>query len=188
MHNSKSLRSVSDSESCIANAQSRIDMKTLITPLQVLKIAFGDGETLPPEAIAQADIAAAEERWIVPAIGRKLYDKLADGAHADFSADFLAAPIAFFTRTLIQPRLDVRTDRTGTAAPRSSYGQPADDTALRLLRRRLLQEARTLLHRATEQLRTHPSDFPEYDPDGDSTARCSIESGLILPDHGTRTR
>lgn len=163
-------------------------MKTLVTPLQVLKTAFTDGETLPPETIAAADIAAAEERWIVPAVGRKLYEKLLDGAHADFCAGFLVAPIAFFTRTLIQPRLDIRTDRSGTAAPKSSYLQPADDTALRQLHRRLLQEARTLLRRATAHLRAHPADFPDYDPRNDPTARCSIESGLILRDHGTGTR
>ncbi len=34
-------------------------MKTLITPLQVLKTAFGDGEVLPQATIAEADIAAA---------------------------------------------------------------------------------------------------------------------------------
>lgn len=155
-------------------------METLITPLQVLKTAFGDSEMLPPQTIAPADIAAAEERWIVPAIGRKLYGQLLAGADAEFCADYLAAPVALFTRTLVQPRLDIRTDRTGTAAPRSSYGQPANDDALRQQHRRLLQEARTLLRRATEYLRTHRADFPDYDPDDDPTARCMIESGIVL--------
>ena len=56
-------------------------MKTLITPLQVLKTAFGDGEILPPATIAEADIAAAEQRWIVPVIGRKLHDRLLAGVY-----------------------------------------------------------------------------------------------------------
>ncbi len=162
-------------------------METLITPLQVLKTAFGDGEMLPPETVAAADIAAAEERWIVPAIGRKLHAKLLAGAHAQFCADYLAAPVAFFTRTLVQPRLDIRTDRTGTAAPRSSYGQPANDEALRQQHRRLLQEARTLLRRATEHLRTHAADYPDYDPDNDPTARCTIESGIVLQNNQRRS-
>ena len=67
-------------------------MKTLISPLQTLRLAFGDGDTLPPETIAETDIAAAEARWIVPAIGRDLHEKLLRGAHPDFCADYLAAP------------------------------------------------------------------------------------------------
>ncbi len=35
-------------------------MNTLVTPLQVLKLAFGEGEYLPPEIIAEADIAGTE--------------------------------------------------------------------------------------------------------------------------------
>lgn len=44
-------------------------MKTLITPLQVLRLAFGEGEYLPPESVTEADIAAAERRYLVPVIG-----------------------------------------------------------------------------------------------------------------------
>ena len=43
-------------------------MNTLVTPLQVLKLAFGEGEYLPPEIIAEADIAGAEQRHIVPVV------------------------------------------------------------------------------------------------------------------------
>ena len=50
-------------------------MNTLVTPLQVLKLAFGEGEYLPPEIIAEADIAGAEQRHIVPVVGRALYEK-----------------------------------------------------------------------------------------------------------------
>ena len=97
-------------------------MKTLITPAQVLATAFGDGETLPPSTVAAADIAAAEARWIVPAIGRRLHEKLLIGGYSDFRNEYLAAPTAFYTRALLQPRLDVRTDRNGTMTPESAYG------------------------------------------------------------------
>ena len=55
-------------------------MNTLVTPLQVLKLAFGEGEYLPPEIIAEADIAGAEQRHIVPVVGRALYEKLLAGS------------------------------------------------------------------------------------------------------------
>ena len=163
-------------------------MKTLITPLQVVKLAFGDGETLPPETIAEADIAAAEERWIVPAIGRKLHSRILAGLCADLCTDYLAAPTALYTRALVQPRLDIRTDRLGTAAPKPTGAQAADDDARRQLRRQLLEEARTLLHRATAYLAENRSRYAEYDPEQNCAARCSIAGGIILTGDGTGAR
>ncbi len=159
-------------------------MKTLITPLQVLKTAFGDGEILPPATIAEADIAAAEQRWIVPVIGRKLHDRLLAGVYPDLVTDCLAAPTALYTRALVQARLDVRTDRLGTAAPKPANGTAAGDEARRRLRRQLLEEARTLLQRATDHLATNKIRYPEYVADENRAARCSIAGGIILPDDG----
>ena len=51
-------------------------MNTLITPAQAVALAFADGEYLAPESVTQSDIAAAEQRYIVPVIGRRLYDCL----------------------------------------------------------------------------------------------------------------
>ena len=73
-------------------------MNTLVTPLQVLKLAFGEGEYLPPEIIAEADIAGAEQRHIVPFVGRALYEKLLAGSYPDFRTEYLASPAALFTR------------------------------------------------------------------------------------------
>lgn len=162
-------------------------MKTLITPLQAVNLAFGDGEVLPPETIAEADIAAAEERWVVPAIGRKLHNRLLAGTYAELRTDYLAAPTALYTRALVQPRLDVRTDRLGTVAPKPDNAQAAGSEARRQLRRQLLEEARTLLRRAMQHLTENKNRYPEYDPDENRTARCSIAGGIILADDGTRT-
>ena len=96
-------------------------MNTLVTPLQVLKLAFGEGEYLPPEIIAEADIAGAEQRHIVPVVGRALYEKLLAGSYPDFRTEYLASPAALFTRAVLQPRLDVRTGQCGTTAPKSAF-------------------------------------------------------------------
>ena len=141
-------------------------MNTLVTPLQVLKLAFGEGEYLPPEIIAEADIAGAEQRHIVPVVGRALYEKLLAGSYPDFRTEYLASPAALFTRAVLQPRLDVRTGQCG-------------DTARRHLRRALLAQARTLLHRAAEHLRAHRDEFPEYDPENDIFNRCTTDGGFV---------
>ena len=131
-------------------------MNTLVTPLQVLKLAFGEGEYLPPEIIAEADIAGAEQRHIVPVVGRALYEKLLAGSYPDFRTEYLASPAALFTRAVLQPRLDVRTGQCGTTAPKSAYAQPAGDTARRHLRRALLAQARMLPHTGMNSRNTIP--------------------------------
>lgn len=57
--------------------------------------------------------------------------------------------------------------------------QPAGDTARRHLRRALLAQARTLLHRAAEHLRAHRDEFPEYDPENDIFNRCTTDGGFV---------
>lgn len=153
-------------------------MKTLITPSEALRRAFGD-EYLPPETLAEADITAAEERYLAPVLGPALHEKLLAGGYPSFVADYLAAPVALFTRALIQPRLDIRTDRGGATAPSTAYARPADAEARRRQRRALLAEARILLRRAARHLADHRDAFPEYDPDNDPLNRCSLDGHLV---------
>lgn len=161
-------------------------MKTLITPQQVLALGFADGEYLPPSSITAADIAAAEQRHIVPVVGQAMYSKLLEGSYAAFAAEFLAPVSALFTRLAVQPRLDVRTDRCGTTAPYSQSTRPAGDEALRRLQKGLRAQARTLLHRASEHLEAHRQEFPEYDPLTNILNRCSTDGNIVQRHSGRR--
>ena len=128
-------------------------MNTLITPAQAVALAFADGEYLAPESVTQSDIAAAEQRYLVPVIGRLLYEKLLSGSHAGFTTEYLAAPAALFTRIALQPRLE--------------------------LQRSLRRQARTLLRRAAEHLETHAAEFPEYDPHKNILNRCTTDGNFV---------
>ena len=154
-------------------------MNTLVTPLQVLKLAFGEGEYLPPEIIAEADIAGAEQRHIVPVVGRALYEKLLTGSYPDFRTEYLASPAALFTRAVLQPRLDVRTGQCGTTAPKSAYAQPAGDTARRHLRRGTRAEERRVGHGCGYRRSAHQDKLPEYDPENDIFNRCTTDGGFV---------
>lgn len=154
-------------------------MKTLIKPDKVVALAFGDGEYLAPEAIAEADIAAAERRYIVPVIGPKLYARLTEGAYADFVTEYLAAPISLWTRVLVQPQLDIRTGQCGTVAPKPAGAQPASDAQMQRMVRSLRTKARTLLRRAAEHLAEHTKSFPEYDPETNILKKCTIDGDFI---------
>ena len=154
-------------------------MNTLITPVEALRLAFREGETLPPGIIAEADIAAAEHRYLVPVLGQELYDELLGGAYGEFREAYLAAPAALCVRLLLQPRLDILTGACGTTAPRSSWSEPADGEALRRLCRALRTEIRTLLRRATDYLDVHRAEFPEYNPQKNILKRCSTDGGFV---------
>lgn len=155
-------------------------MNTLITPAQAVASAFTDGEYLAPEAIGEGDIAAAEQRYIVPVIGRAFHEKLLAGLHAGFTAEYLAAPVALFTRIAVQPRLDIRTGQCGTVAPKSGSYQPADAQSLRELPTQpcAARPARSCAA-LPEYLEAHAAEFPEYDPDNNILKRCTTDGNLI---------
>lgn len=105
--------------------------------------------------------------------------RLLAGDCADFRQNYLAAPLALYTRLLLQPRLDIRTGQSGTTAPKTSWGQPADDEALHRRRHALHGEARALLRRAVEYIETHRDEFPEYRPEKNTLNRCSTDGGFV---------
>lgn len=154
-------------------------MKTLIATHRAQELAFAKGEYLPPETLAPGDVAAAEQRHILPVVGRALYEKMLDGAYGDFVEEYLEVPVALFARLAVQSGLDVRTGRRGTTVPKSSCSQPADTAALRRLRNSLRSRARTLVRRASEYLAAHRDDFPEYDPAQDVCNRCMTDGNLV---------
>lgn len=154
-------------------------MKALITPLQVLRHAFGGGEPLAADAVNVADIVAAEARFLRPVLGNKLHDALLNGRHADFTANYLVTCIALLTRFVIQPRLDLRTSRIGTLEPKADNGTAPDPASLRRLRENLRHEAMILLRRAVEEIEANPSTYPEYDPHANIFNRCTTDGGFV---------
>ena len=154
-------------------------MNVLISPEQVVRLAFAPDDCLPPELIADADIAAAAERYLFPVIGRELYDRLLMETNRTFVDQYLAAPLAFYTRLLVQPRLDIRTGRCGTPAPKFDGTTPATEEARRSLRNSLRREARELLLRAVARIEERADDYPEYDPKKNVLKRCTLDGKLV---------
>lgn len=154
-------------------------MKTLITPQQVIRHAFGGHPTLPLDAVSEGDIAAAEARYLVPVLGEALYERLIEGAYEEFRRDYLVCCTALFTRCMVQPRLDLRTNALGTIAPKSDQGTAPDMAVLRRLRHNLRNEAVTLLRRAVRHLETHRVSFPEYDAHENLSNRCTTDGGFV---------
>lgn len=153
--------------------------KTLTDASEVIELAFAEAEYMPASAVSPAEIAVAEERYIVPVTGRALYEKMLEGEYADLRNEYVAPAVAFFARLGMQPATDIRTGRFGTVVPRSDYSQPADRQLLVDLRRSLLGKGRTLQRRLSDHLERHADDYPEYSSEDNILNRCSTDGGLV---------
>lgn len=154
-------------------------MQTLVTPAAVVELAFTDGEIFTDAAIPESAIAAAQERYVRPVVGDALYERLLEGGHADFTQEYLAAPLALYVRCLLAPQSDIRHGPYGTVQPRSdTFAAPSAET-LRRSRDALLQRARQLMRSASDHLESHAEEYPAYDPQSNILNRCSIDGKLV---------
>ena len=104
-------------------------MTTLVTPREVIDLAFADGGYLPPEAIGTVDIAAAEARYLLPVTGPALWQKLAEGEYPTLREEFAAPAAACAVRVAMQPALDLHGGAGGTTVTKSSACQPDNSSS-----------------------------------------------------------
>lgn len=154
-------------------------MKSLISPLEVHRYAFAGGQCLPSDAVTEADIITAEERFLRPVFGAALLDAVRAGQYADFLTDYLVCCLALLTRVVLQPQLDLQTTPIGTLAPKGTNGTAADTAELRRLQQNLRHRAQTLLKRASEYVEAHAEAFPEYDSRANILNRCTTYGGFV---------
>jgi hypothetical protein len=154
-------------------------MKNLITNEEVISLAFGDGEYIPPEIVLDSDIASATFRYIIPVVGAELYQAMLDGNHLTLLEDFVAPALAFAVRTMIQPALNIRTWRLSEQASRSLRADTSTKAAIQALQKSLRERRQTLLKRLSDHLKNHASEYPAYDPSNDAMQKCSIDGGIV---------
>ena len=154
-------------------------MTTLVTPREVIDLAFADGGYLPPEAIGTVDIAAAEARYLL-VTGPALWQKLAEGEYPTLREEFAAPAAACAVRVAMQPALDLHGGAGGTTVTKSSACQPAGQQQLAASHRALRNRLSALLHALSDHLDAHPSDYPEYAPEKNVLHRVLIAGGLVL--------
>ena len=155
-------------------------MPQLLTPQEVIDLAFHDSGYFPAEAIGTADIAAAEARYLIPVTGEALWQELIDGAYPDPRSDYAAPAAALAVRLLVQPALDIRPGIGGTVAPHTSAAQPPDREQLLAARRSLRTRLTALLESLSDHLDRHAADYPEYDPKQNILHRMLIGGGFVL--------
>lgn len=153
--------------------------KSIITPAEVIAAAFSDGEYVAPEAIAEADIVAATERWVVPVMGKELLGKIAEGEYAELKSDYVAPAVALYTRLLMQPRLNAATSQLGLTA--ATGNRKAAEKSLRgELQRALKTRAQMALRRLSDYLDDNAKQFAEYTPSKNILKHCCCSGGIVI--------
>lgn len=153
--------------------------KSIITPAEVIATAFSDGEYVAPEAIAEADIIAATERWVVPVMGSELLGKIAEGAYAELKSDYVAPAVALYTRLLVQPRLNAATSQLGLSVPAGTH-KAAEKSLRGELQRALKTRAQMALRRLSDYLDDNAKQFAEYTPKKNILKHCSCSGGIVI--------
>ena len=154
-------------------------MKNIISPAEAVALAWGTGEYIAPEAISEADIAAAERRYIVPVIGSRMAAALADGRYEDLRTGYAAPALAMFVRVSVQSALDVRTGQAGSVVQSGACCQPASSDARTAAIRSLRRRAGELLRRLSDKLDAEAASYPEYAPCRNILKRCSTDGGIV---------
>ena len=154
-------------------------MKTIISPAEAVALGWGTGEYVSPEAVSEADIAAASHRYLEPVIGSRMAAALADGRYEELRRDYAAPALALFVRVSLQPSMDIRTGQAGSVVQSGSGCSPADDSARRASLRSLRRRAGELPRRLSDRLDAEGSSYPEYAPEQNILKRCSTDGGIV---------
>jgi hypothetical protein len=156
-------------------------MKLLITPAGVADLAFRAPDFINPEAIDEATILAATQKFIRPVLGRALCDALLEGSHPEFLEDFVRPPLALYVKMSMLPSLALRTGAAGVVEIHSRNMARADNTKLHTAIRRLRVDAAALMRRAVDHLEAEPATYPLYNPSDNILHRVSAGGGVVLP-------
>lgn len=130
----------------------------IITPQEVIDIAFAANTNMKAESINEHIIHIAEVKYIRPAIGAELYDKL--GEYTDL-AEMLKPALAYFVKCEVIPSLSISMGNSGLAISNPQYMTAATDKQRTLLYESEMSKANTLLNEVLEYLATSNA-YPEY--------------------------
>jgi hypothetical protein len=152
---------------------------SIITSAQVVDIAFSDGGYLSPDAIAEADIASAVERWVKPVVGEALLEEVVAGKYEELREEFLSPVVAFYTRLLVQQRLNAVSSQAGLAVSVGTNCKVAEESLRREHLRAIKLRARTALKALSDYLNAHADEIAEYEPQCNILNRCSCDVGIV---------
>lgn len=151
----------------------------LITPDEVIELAFSPHDQIDPAILTDTRIEAAQLKFLKPAL-KRLYPSLTEGLYEDFCREYVKPALAYFVKYHIFLHLAVRIGSDGIVRLRTADSAPADSSEIGRLRRESRETASLLLRKAFDYLKKNAPEFPEFDPDALRCKRPRIEGGIVI--------
>ncbi|MFR9620680.1 MAG: hypothetical protein SNH63_05605 [Rikenellaceae bacterium] len=129
-------------------------IKTLITPQEVIEIAYAGEVYTPDSAVTDADILAAQQRFITPVVGEDLMLALANDNYSLLLSSYVVPALAEYVRVLCD---------TPTA--------PASH--------RVKMRAKALLRELSDHLEEYQESYSEYESSENVLNRCNCDGGFV---------
>lgn len=152
-------------------------MNSLITPQEVILIAFSPAEQIQPSSIIESKIIASEEKYIRPVLG-KLVDALKEGMYPELLNDYVKPALAYYVRYSIIPDLSLKLNGIGAQTAFTAHSNAATDRQRSEMRMQAKDDADALLSKALRHIAT--GKYPEYEARKDIRNKIIIKGGLII--------
>ncbi|MBO5759429.1 MAG: hypothetical protein J6R31_05260 [Rikenellaceae bacterium] len=150
----------------------------ILTAAEVVAQAFPATSNIRAAQITEADIVAAQEKFMAPVFG-SLWDALCEGAHADFAAEYIKPALAHFVKAQVLPTLGAITPY-GVVEHTSESTKRADDRQLARAIRAAADTAQALRKMALRHIEAHIDEFGEYQPTQNILRHTRIAGGVVL--------
>ncbi len=128
--------------------------RTIITPQQVVDLAYKMAGYTNEMMISPDEIAVAERRYLIPVVGEALYESLLKGEYLELVEGYVAPALALYVREWVSI----------PSAPRSAEG---------------MRQAREMMRRLSNYLDEMQSSYPEYKSEENALKRCRIDGGFV---------
>ena len=151
----------------------------LMTPHEVVEIAFRGVEAMDENMIGEAPILTAQYKFIRPVLG-KLYEALLEGKYPELLNGYVKAPLAHYVKWLLLPRLSVQCGGIGVVQFKGENFSAAGDGAFAMLRQQVRSDAQALMKRVIERIESALEEFPEYDPEQNVLRRVLLLGDWVL--------
>lgn len=156
-------------------------MTLLITPREVLELAFPASPSMSEDTITEAVIVAAQQKFIRPVLGAWMYEHALQGRREQLMNDYLKPALALYVKLLLIPTLSSSMGDLGVVQYKSGVFAPASEKSLAALKKRTKSDADALMRRAVEHIEANPSMYTDYDPADNVLNRTSLTGGVALP-------
>ena len=152
----------------------------LISPAEVVDLAFGGGGNLRPEDVSEATIVAAQRKYLLPVLGEALLEEMIDGSHGDLVEEFIKPSLALYVKRLLLPSLAAKVGVVGVVRYVGEGYAEVDEKTLHRLMRRTKADADVVLDAAVDYVELHPELFPNYVAINNIRNGINIDSGIVL--------